>query len=97
MKYYPTGHRWTDTMRNTYEIKGVWLITGGYHYHLTANGERICDLHGNYDLVPHKHIERLMSGRDAEMIEAYVTNRPKTMADALKRNQARLGTVYVTR
>ena len=94
-KHYPTGHKWADIMRNEYEITGVYQITGGYHYHLRANGKRICDIHGNVELIPHRYVERLAGGRDSEMIDTYVTNRPKSMADALRRNQARLGTIYV--
>jgi hypothetical protein len=94
--HYPTGHKWADSLRNAYEITGVWLITGGYHYHLRINGERVTSLCGGPELVPHRDIERLMAN-DPTALETYVTNRPKSMADALKRNQARLGTLYITR
>lgn len=96
-KHYPIGHKWTDSLRNRYEITAAYLIIGGYHYHLRVNGERVTGLCGGPELVPHKDIEKLVTGRDVSAIEAYVTNRPKTMADALRMNQARHGTLYVTR
>lgn len=64
---------------------------------MKVDGEHITDFQDGKELIPHDHIERLMGGRDAAMIEQYVTHRAKTMKETLKQNQQRLGTIYIQR
>ena len=91
------GMKWTDSMGHDYEVTSCYRITGGLHCHLKVNGKPITDLHGGKELIPLDHIERLRGGRDTAMIEQYVTHRAKTMKEALKQNQQRLGTIYIAR
>ena len=95
--YIQAGMKWTDSMGHDYEVTSCYRITGGLHCHLKVNGKPIKDLHGCKELIPARDIERLKGGRDTAMIEQYVTHRAKTMKEALRQNQQRLGTIYIQR